>query len=259
MQMNNCEALETNFDEEINYNDWVIMKHQWGINNGGCVPENINLCKEGLKLNANGDLYIGPVRGINHAKLQLENGKRTGSVLMSKKALGPGCYEIYMKPCPEYGVCSAFWTWYGDENVNHEIDIEIPGVLDGNPSFETMRNNTWVTENDYEKHFTKIDNVLDGNYHKFRFDWHTTPKRVEFYYDDKLVNVCTTNIPTIKGNINFGVWFPNKWAGDPNFISSCMCVKYFRYIPFHEYCEENKIEMADEQGIPLNNQKSGLN
>lgn len=248
MKINNCEILEANFEEKINYDDWVIMKHQWGKNNGGCVPENIDLNKDELILNANGDLYTGPIRGINHDKIPIDNGKRTGSVLMSRKALGPGRYEIFMKPCPEYGACSAFWTWYGDGKINHEIDIEIPGVLDDNPSFETMKNNTWVTEDDYENHNTKIDNVLDGNYHKFRFDWHTMPKRVEFYYDDTLVNVCTTNIPTIKGNINFGVWFPNKWAGNPNFISSCMCVKYFRYTPFPEYCEENEIDIAAEQG-----------
>lgn len=249
MKINNCKMIEANFEEGINFNDWVIMNHQWGVNNGGCVPENISLNEEGLILNANGDLYKGQIKGISHDKTKIDNGRRTGSVLMSKKALGPGRYEILMKPCPNYGACSAFWTWYGDGKLNHEIDIEIPGCLDNVPSFETMRNNTWITENDYEKHFTKIENLLDGNYHKFRFDWHTKPKRVEFYYDDKLVKVCTTNIPTIKGNINFGVWFPNKWAGDPNFEASDMRVKYFKYTPFLEYCEENKINIANEQGI----------
>ncbi len=249
MKMNDCKKIVANFEEGINFNDWVIMNHQWGTNNGGCIPENLSLNEEGLILKANGDLYTGQIKGINHDKVKIDNGKRTGAVLMSRNTLGPGRFEILMKPCLNYGVCSAFWTWYGDGVLNHEIDVEIPGCLDDIPSFEMMRNNTWITENDYEKHFTKIDNLLDGNYHKFRFDWHTTPKKVEFYYDDKLVNICTTNIPTIKGNINFGVWFPNKWAGNPNFKTSDMCVKYFKYTPFPEYCEENKINIVNEQGL----------
>lgn len=126
---------------------------------------------------------------------------------MSRKSLGPSCFEIFMKPCLNYGACSAFWTWYGNGVLNHEIDIEIPGCLDNTPSFKTMRNNTWVTENDYEKHFTKINSLLDGNYHKFRFDWHIKPKKVEFYYDDILVNECSTNIPTIKGILILGFGF----------------------------------------------------
>ncbi len=251
--------FETNFEKGIDPQHWLILNHQWGNQNGGCIPENVSLDSEGLILKANGDFYQGLLKGINHNKEKVSHGKRTGAALISKNTLGPGSFEIYMKPCPKYGVCTAFWTWYGDNDLNHEIDIELPGHLNnGIPSFNIMINNTWITEKKYEKHFTLIHDTIDGKYHKFRFDWHTEPKKVEFYYDDKLVHTNTKNVPTIKSNINFGVWFPKDWAGIPEFETSEMRVKYFKYTPFFEKSDENKINISSELGCskyPKNNFK----
>lgn len=41
MKMNNCKEIVANFEEGINFNDWVIMNHQWGVNNGGGVYQKI--------------------------------------------------------------------------------------------------------------------------------------------------------------------------------------------------------------------------
>lgn len=249
--INKEKEIKSDFEKGFDGN-WLFLNHQWGADNGGCVPENVSIDLNRLVLKANGNLYQGPIKGINHYKSKKSNGKRTGAALISKQTFGPGSFEIYMKPCPKFGVCTAFWTWYGDDYLNHEIDIELPGSSpQSTPSFNAMRNNTWITEKDYEKKSPQINNVLDGNYHKFRFDWHTEPKKVEFYYDDKLVEINTQNIPTIKANITFGVWFPKDWAGEPNFDIDEMRVKYFKYVPFFEKCEEGNKNIAKEIGCEI--------
>lgn len=143
--INDCEKIETYFEFGIDKN-WKIMNHQWGLGNGGCIPENVKWCLEGLKLVANGDFYAGNIRGINSNKTRKQNGKRTGAALISRQMLGPGSFEICMKPCPKLGACTAFWTWYGNEKINHEIDIELPGNIEKKPTFDIMLNNTWLVE-----------------------------------------------------------------------------------------------------------------
>ncbi len=253
--INDCEKIETYFEEGIDKN-WKVMKHQWGIGNGGCIPENVKLGLEGVELVANGDFYTGSIRGLNHDKTRGKNGKRTGAALISSQMLGPGSFEICMKPCSKFGVCTAFWTWYGNEEINHEIDMELPGrIKKENPTFEIMLNNTWLTEEKCERRCVPIKEAIDGNFHTFRFDWHTQPEKVEFYYDGKLVQVNTKNIPTVKMNITFGAWFPHDWAGKPDFDSSEMKVRYVKYIPFKEKCKEIFPNPADSLGILYDNFK----
>src|SRR5690606_13413906 len=95
---------------------------------------------------AHGDLYEGPVMGINKDGSIRTDGKRVGAAIATAYYFGSGRYEVRMKVPPELGVCTAIWTFHyqefypGDPQyrekpvggkdyyaINHEIDMEFPG------------------------------------------------------------------------------------------------------------------------------------
>jgi hypothetical protein len=104
------------------------------------------------------------------------------------------------------GPCSAVWTFhyqevyegepgydeyvaagnheYGNNNLgrwvipNHEIDIELPTPLKGEPdetaSYRYVRYNTFIGEKETELTGTVVDSgyeTNDGQFHNWRFDW----------------------------------------------------------------------------------------
>ena len=74
----------------------------------------------------------------------------------------------------------------------------------------------------------------DGEWHTYRFDWPTNPKRVEYYRDGVLLTTQTTTVPDHAGNFWLGVWFPNNWSGTPNFGTDYLYVDYVKFTPFYE-------------------------
>lgn len=243
---------------ELDSTKWIIANKAWGENNGGVVPQNIKISNGTLKLEGHGDKYTGDVEGINRP-----NGTRTGAAIMTKEYYGSGSYEVVAKVAPYLGACSAIWTFEyeeyypGDDKykelapdgvpyyvVNHEIDIEMPGrpsTKVENVSYEYALCNTWVGEREGEHTtgYTKLPSAQnDGVFHKYRFDWHTgdeneTP-RVEFYIDDVLVRTNTTHIPTNKGRLWIGLWFPNGWAETPDFDTAVFEIDSVKITPFNE-------------------------
>ncbi len=138
---------------------------------------------------------------------------------------------------------------------NHEIDIEIPTALKGAPDMEVVdyrnaRFNTWRGEqrdwdngawSEYTDEFVNHGvSVNDGQFHKFRFDWHLgNDPRVEFYIDDVLMQTNRTHVPDIPGRLWIGLWFPsspgNKWAGkNAAFIEEEMIVRSVKITPYEE-------------------------
>lgn len=136
---------------------------------------------------------------------------------------------------------------------NHEIDIEIPTALKGAADMEVVdyknaRFNTWRGElrdwdlgewSEYTDEFVRHGvAVNDGNFHKFRFDWHLgADPRVEFYIDDVLVTTNVTHVPDIPGRLWIGLWFPsspgNHWAGkNASFIEEEMVVRSVKITPY---------------------------
>ncbi len=231
-----------------NFNDstfsstiWEYANQSWSAgsasnpSHGGVVPALINISNGVLALRGHGNLYTGDIMGIGRKT-------KVGSCIISKAKHASGRYEFRAKIIPRAGDLSAFWTFdfkayssVDSGNINHEIDIEVKQNLN---AFNQALCNTWI----YEKVYTQRtnNNFLnqdDGNYHIYRFDWHTGGKgiqpRVEFYYDDVLKETITTNIPSRMSKLWIGNWFPS-WAGTPDFAVDTMFVDWVKIIPFHE-------------------------
>jgi len=256
---------------ELNLDRWWYARKVWGIDNNGVIPENISVRDGYAWFASNGDQYAGDLYGMRKGAggyIQDQEGKRVGGVLVSDKYFGPGKYEFRMALPEHKGVCSALWTFhyqeiysnesaYNDEayaslpphgnstdgwykTPNHEIDIEIPSALKGQSddqvSYRNARYNTWVGEAVYTDEFHDNGyNYNDGEFHTWRFDWHTgDDARVEFYIDDQLMYTSTTDIPFIHGRLWLGTWFP-KWAGNTaEFDVTYMKLDWVRVTPFDQ-------------------------
>lgn len=256
--------------DSLDADTWLIAYSNWGggeINNsynGGVSPENVSIYKGKLILKGLGNNYQGVIKGINKDKSERSDGKRVGAAIATQQYFASGRYEIRMKVAPQLGVCSGIWMshyqeyspgdpmyqwkpvganqWYA---INSEIDIEFPGRDNfqdrENISFSKMVCNTWVGENEdeYVNNFINLDVVQnDGEFHLYRFDWHTggkgERKRVEFYVDNKLVHTQYEKVPTCASRLWVGVWFPQAWAGVPDFAQTQLEVDYVKVTPFHQ-------------------------
>ncbi|CAN5385103.1 hypothetical protein BH09SUM1_BH09SUM1_03480 [soil metagenome] len=250
--------------------NWLVARRQWGGTgkNGGVRPETIHISDGKMKILTQGDLYSGPILGINKQGQQVATGHRVGGCLVTNKYFGSGSYEVRMKLAPEFGVCSTIWTFHYTENGsvigNHEIDIETPGrPASGlnNISHNYALCNTWVGETGSTSTTGYTDvgyNLADGEFHTLRFDWHTldanppagkAAKRVDFYFDDVLVRTTTTTVPTRAGRFWVGAWFPDRWAGAPNFDISTMEVDWVRITPFNEAGDQLVCETYPNDGF----------
>lgn len=248
--------------ETVDTEKWEYHVENWGgtekINgrtvayNGGVIAENIKHMPEGgVKFEAHGNFYRGDVRGTYPVGLARNDNIRTGAILRTKKAFASGRYEVMAKPCPKIGSCTAFWSFdlltEGDGHlINHEIDFEIPGKVTPeteNEAFDYCLCNNWtgVLAGENSNNRTKAPvNLADGNFHHFRYDWHTGDKEknivphTDFYIDGVYLRTVYEAVPQNAGLFYIGVWFPNAWEGIPDFdISDCQ-VKWVRITPFFE-------------------------
>ncbi|MGM9874272.1 MAG: family 16 glycosylhydrolase [Bacilli bacterium] len=232
------------FDNGVNYDNWYIGNGAWGNGNGGVISDNVFFSQNGeLILRGNGRYYAkGEVKGVG----SLKDGRNTGAALISKRTFTPGRFEIKMKPLPRQGACTAFWTYANTpsesgENLNHEIDIELPGgKSNGMISFKNVLNTNYITETlnesqDMPSFLGEITTYLnDGNYHVFGFDWYTNPNMIVYYIDGYITSVSTNFIPDLETRLWFGCWFPNNagFVGDSFFETDYMYVDYVKYLAF---------------------------
>jgi len=250
---------------------WWYGRKVWGLENHGVIPENVRVQEGQVWFASNGDSYSGDLQGVRKtggSYVQDQPGQRVGGVIVSDRYFGPGRYEFRMALPDETGVCSALWTYhyqelysdhpaYDDANhaslpahgsaddgwyktPNHEIDIEIPTALAGEPddqaSYRNARYNTWVGETVYTDEFHDNGYAYnDGAFHTWRFDWHTgDDPRVDFYVDGQQMHRSTTDIPRVHGRLWLGTWFP-LWAGSQaNFDVTHLKLDWVRFTPFDE-------------------------
>mmetsp|Transcript_27643 Transcript_27643/g.40812 ORF Transcript_27643/g.40812 Transcript_27643/m.40812 type:complete len:769 (-) Transcript_27643:70-2376(-) len=269
-----CSIPEPFYDDFSNGFDsakWLKAHKSWGsgddFKNGGVVEENIRFDESAGKviLEVHGSQYNGNIMGVERGDNgdinRMNSGVRTGAAIATRDYFGAGSYEVRMKIAEPRGVCSAIWTfyysdqdyYYGIPIVNHEIDIELPGrpsaTLD-NINFDKALMNTWVGEKAHlhTVNYTQLDaHMNDGNFHTWRFDWHTDEldRRVDFFLDDKLFATNRDHVPFYSGRLWIGAWFPNKWAGEANFDISQMEIDYVKITPF-----ENEVYACPPESYP---------
>lgn len=233
------------FDDKV----WDVAYRQWGGETvGGVVPENVSIRDGKLILEAHGDRYNGPVKGINADLTERPHGRRVGSAIATRKQWGSGRFEVRMKAAPVLGACSAIWTFYyrwneGREPDNHEIDIELPGrprEVHRDIDFRHALCNTFLTpEKKVTTGYTKLAAPqVDGEFHTYRFDWHTgggaEKRRVDFFVDDVAVRTIETNVPVQAGRFWIGVWCPPAFTGPADFDTARMEVAWVKITPFNE-------------------------
>lgn len=240
-------AFFDDFTNGVDYDKWIIGNGFWGQGNGGVVGENVFYTEEGeLLLRGNGLYYSEEeVKGVG----MLKDGRNTGAALISKFLTGPGSYRIKMKPLGRQGACTAFWTFSnqpveGQENDNHEIDIELPGGKDhGVISFKNVLNTNYITEKHNQSQDIAVNEVCDdvialndGEYHVFGFDWYTNPGYVVYTLDGKVTSVSDRFIPSLQTRLWLGAWFPNNagFVGQSLFETDYLSVDWVSYIPFDE-------------------------
>jgi len=238
-------AFLDDFTDGVNKENWYIGDQAWGNGNGGVVPENVSYTDDGiLQLRGNGGYYQqGEVKGVGDVK----DGRYTGAALISKFLVGPGRYEIKMKVLPRLGACTAFWTfaYEFDNELNHEIDIELPGGnRSGNVSFENILNTNYTKETESISQDTKVSDIFkdqsvylnDGEWHTFGFDWYTAPEKVVYSLDGKICAISDLFVPSLLSRLWVGVWFPvsSSFVGSANFETDYMSVDYIKYIPFED-------------------------
>lgn len=252
----------------LNPGKWLIAEKNWGGTvtengktadyNGGVLAENVKLSDGKLILTGYGNRYTGDVRGINRDGSRRADGKRCGAAIATKDYFGSGSYEIRAKIAPELGCCSAMWTFEYEEDdsgsiINHEIDIEFPG-RDKDDAFSLSHAlcTTWRTEADYRTESVDCGAQADGEFHTYRFDWHTgseteTP-RVEYYFDGELIHTATEYIPTNAGRFWLGLWFPKNWAGTSDFDTAVFEIDCVKITPFRESGDTPQHETYPESG-----------
>lgn len=256
------------FETTLDTSKWKAMQGIWGQNanaayqHGGVIKENAYTYNGVAILRSLGDLYSGPLKGVNG------RGTRIGGVITTRQRFASGRYEVKMKvlQAPDMGVLSSAWTfWFkkitmnsdsaaykkalnagnfpiGDTiSLNHEIDIE---VLGKNLATQYYTNWIGVEKGEFDTHIIPSKKLDDNNFHLYRFDWHTggngqTP-RVEYYLDNQLVHTSYKFVPYIAANINIGTWFA-FWAGAtsgtykaPNYEEKEMWVDWVKFTPFNE-------------------------
>jgi beta-glucanase (GH16 family) len=235
---------------------WRTVQENWGGKrggddyNGGVVPENVVIAGGILSLNARGNQYSGPLRGIGSDGRRRTSGVRTGSAIETNALYDGGSFEINARILGQLGVVSAMWTYaYREESskiLNHEIDIEFPGVpVEGAPpDFSYAMLVTWTGLDPGEKtaaYFKLPRSIADGAFHRLRFDWQKPSDEndtgaVRFYIDGGFVFEARSNVPFLPAPLRIGVWFPQWWAGEPDFIEGAMEVDWvcIRPLPINE-------------------------
>ncbi len=137
---------------QLSENLWFKVRKQWGTvnypytnqtafdrQNGGLIPELVDVREGHLVLGGLGDDYVGELRGINRPctnanrcdvietqSTERSSGARTGAGIVSRQYLGPGLYE-YKAKCEQSALQGdnrtfTFWTFmYREEYEGDEL------------------------------------------------------------------------------------------------------------------------------------------
>jgi beta-glucanase (GH16 family) len=94
---------------------WMVKEKAWGVQNGGVVSDNITVSNGMLHLIGHGDLYTGPVQGVDRKGHRVDRVTRVGAAITTQNYFASGKYEVRWKLPPNLGACSAMWTFHYEE------------------------------------------------------------------------------------------------------------------------------------------------
>ncbi len=239
--------------DDIDRDKWVVSDSvwdQWGTDQNGVRPQNLFLLDDPARpethliMRANGAYYDGD----NGRLSAQQTGINTGASISTVEALGPGRYDVKMKPCPRVGALTSMWvfSWFNKDDGSvqqNEIDIEI-GLK---PDFANVFFTTWTSPSNNSNFAQPVDYMVnDGDWHVYSFDWVTDAEvpYVDYYIDGVKMMTIDTNVPTTNATLTLGIWVPS-WAGggmtDPVYnVSSASRMwesdyaefSWWRYVPF---------------------------
>ena len=267
-------VLYDDFDAGLDPEKWLIVDKAWGGDNGGLVPENVEIQDGVLLLHAHGDGYDGDVVGHN------DRITRVGAGIATRDYYASGRYEVRARIPESSGAASAFWTFHYVEHFpseeayweepsrvrNSEIDWEFPTALQTGESndpisFDNARVNSWGGKLGGEgaHHPGRVEVVNDGEFHTYGIDWHSgsdveLPRVIwtidgEEVYRHEGALFGQDNIPSQASRFWLGIWFPASgykeqiegeyvdrvgWAGDPDFSEATLEIDWVRITPFNE-------------------------
>lgn len=256
------------FESTLDAGKWEALQNVWEQNanpayqHGGVIKENCYTYSGVAVLSSLGDLYTGPLRGVNG------RGTRIGGMITTRQRFASGRFEAKIKAvqAPDMGVVSASYSYWYKEitmnidsaaykkaliagnipnnnriTLNHEIDIEVLGKDLATPYYTNWIGNQ---NGEFETHIIPSKKLDDNAFHLYRFDWHTggngQAPRIEYYIDNQLVHTSYSKVPYIAANYNVGNWFA-WWAGttsgtykSPNYEKKDMLVDWVKITPFNE-------------------------
>ncbi|MDG2381463.1 MAG: glycoside hydrolase family 16 protein [Pirellulaceae bacterium] len=268
------EILYDDFGDGLDLESWLVVDKAWGGDNGGLVPENVEIKDGLLLLHAHGDDYEGEVVGHN------DRTTRVGAGIATRDYYASGRYEVRARIPEVTGAASAFWTFHYVEHFpseeayweepsrvrNSEIDWEFPTSLQNGSShdpisFDNARVNSWGGKLGGEgaHHPGRVEVVNDGQFHTYGIDWHSggdgeLPRVIWTIDGDEVYRhegalFGQDNIPTQASRFWLGIWFPSAgykeqlegvyvdrvgWAGDPDFSEATLEIDWVRITPFNE-------------------------
>jgi beta-glucanase (GH16 family) len=268
------EVLYDDFLAGLDPEIWLVVDKAWGGDNGGLVPENVEIQDGVLLLHAHGDQYDGDVVGHN------DRTTRVGAGIATRDYYASGSYEVHARIPETSGAASAFWTFHYVEHFpseeeywqepsrvrNSEIDWEFPTALQTGEShdpisFDNARVNSWGGKLGGEgaHHPGRVEVVNDGEFHTYGIDWHSggdgeLPRVIwtidgEEVYRHEGALFGQDNIPSQASRFWLGIWFPAAgykeqldgqyvervgWAGDPDFDQASLEIDWVRITPFNE-------------------------
>ena len=241
------------FSNGISSDLWEVSNQQWGAGNHGTSSANVFYTKNAQRVSAaDASGGIAVLRSLGD--LQAEQAKRrTGSALISRRAFGPGKYEVRMKVLPRLGQCTAFWTYYNgggntaETNIYSEIDIEMP--MQG--SFKKWSGTSYERFIDWNiladrQTITSDDTegLNDGKWHTYCFEWRTDAENgdrgVVWYRDGVKLGEAREFVPVHTAALWIGNGFPpdTSWVGTPDFVEAYMYVDWIRVTEYNDPCKQ---------------------
>ncbi|MCL2370468.1 MAG: family 16 glycosylhydrolase [Firmicutes bacterium] len=251
------------FSQGIRQDRWFVVTDRWGglVNNPyagtrwqGTLADNVSVTECNI-------LLLRARGRFNNEQRVAANGNPSGNLvplsgaaIASRQSFGFGSYRVAMRVLPRLGVCNSMWTFLyaNGGNINHEIDIELPGhntaYAEGSParrrtiSYQRTLLTNWTSAPEwggapppskYSSDRITETPANDGRWNEYRFDWY--PDRIEFFVNGVRQNIHTDNVPFYRGLFWLGVWLPLDWCGFPNFEEDYMMVDWFAFTPFEKY------------------------